>query len=124
MIISCFQIQLYKSLYECGVVDLYDFHQKFLVSPIELADIIRTEVGKGFVQLNADKTAVYLTEYGAKWLEANRNRIFTEERDMPWKDLPDDMKGEGNDLFDVLFNGCDLQHLVDNLEMKKGGNEN
>lgn len=124
MISSSALTQFYRYLYEHREMDLYGWHQLTCISPIELAAIINKEIEKGIIQLNEDKISVSLTEYGKKWLEVNSTTIFAEKREMPWKDIPDEMLSYGDKLFDNLFDaGNELQHLLDNLKRQKGGDE-
>ena len=111
-----FVIQFYRYLYENGNIDLYQWHQTTRVSPIELAVIVNEEVKKGRIILNGDKNSISITDYGKKWLEANKLELFAEEKEQPWKIVPDDMKYQGDDFFDTLFDQNDLQNLIDNLD--------
>lgn len=97
-------------------MELYNWHQMTCISPIELAEIVRGEVKEGRIQLNENKTSLSLTDYGHKWLEANGTAMFTEEKEMPWKKIPEEMAAQGDALFDSLFIRDDLQHLIDHLE--------
>lgn len=113
--IMSFTILLYRYLYENAVMDLYQCHQTNLISPIELAAIIKEEISKGRIQLNDDKTRITLTDYGRKWIETNKLYLFAEEKEKEWRHVPEDMKYKGDELFDSLFDINDLQNLVDNL---------
>ena len=113
--IKSFTILLYRYLYENAEMDLYQWHQTNLVSPIELAAIVKEEICNGRIQLNDDKTRITLTDYGKKWIETNKLFLFAEEKEKEWKIVPDDMNYKGDELFDSLFDINDLQNLVENL---------
>lgn len=113
--IKSFTILLYRYLYENVEMDLFQWHQANLVSPIELAAIIKEEVSNGRIQLNDDKTRITLTDYGKRWIETNKLNLFAEEKEKEWRYIPEDMNYKGDKLFDSLFDINDLQNLVDNL---------
>ena len=114
--IQSFTIRLYRHLYENGDMDLYQWHQDTCISPIELANIVNKEIKEGRIILSADKSRISITDFGKKWLEVNKLELFAEEKEQPWRYVPDDMNYSGDKLFDSLFDTNDLQKLIDNLE--------
>ena len=114
--IKSFTIQLYRYLYETEDMDLYQWHRTNLISPIEMAAIIKEEVSNGRIQLNDDKTHITLTDYGKKWVETNKLNLFAEEKEREWRYVPEELNYKGDKLFDSLFDLNDLQNLIDNLK--------
>ena len=83
-------IEVLRELYRNDKVDLYRFHQLYSISPGQLAKTI-----DHFVELKVLDVVddfVQLTDFGRKWVVANRKSIFLRDRLQEWKDIPENMR--------------------------------
>ncbi len=83
-------IELIKELYIEKQVHLYSFHEKYLLSPAQLARTINKFVDEGIIELNNEM--ISLTTKGEKWIVCNRKALFLFEKDKYWKEIPGDMR--------------------------------
>lgn len=83
-------IELLKELYYKNTANVYFFHERYRLSPAQLARAIRKFENQGLIEFN--DTTVTLTENGKKWVLANRKDIFLYERKKYWKEVPENMR--------------------------------
>jgi predicted transcriptional regulator len=82
-------IEFIKELFERKKVTLYLFHEKYLLSPAQLARTIKKFLDEGIVELN--KEEVSLTPNGEIWIICNRKALFLIEKNKYWKEIPIEM---------------------------------
>lgn len=83
-------IELMKELYYKKKIDIYFFHEKYKLSPAQLARSINKFVDKGLVDFNNNQ--VVLNKDGVDWIFRNRKILFLEEKSKYWKEIPEEMK--------------------------------
>lgn len=91
-------IEFIKELLDRKKVDLYFFHEKYLLSPAQLARTINKFIEEGVVELSNEE--IRLTPNGEKWIICNRKSLFLHERKKYWKEIPSEMKQESFELND------------------------
>ena len=67
-------IILLKSLYTLKTFDFYDLHKNYKLSPAQIVRSLKKFSEKKILEY--DKTTVFLTKIGEKWIEANKKFIF------------------------------------------------
>ena len=72
--------------------DIYAFHEKYLLSPGQIARVVRKYHKEGVIDF--DGKNILLTQYGRNWLIVNRLQVFRGKRTLPWKVIPEDFKQE------------------------------
>lgn len=85
-------IEVLRELYRNDKVDLYRFHQLYSLSPGKLAKTIIHFAELKVIEIVDD--CVQLTDFGRKWVLANRKSIFLQNRPQEWKNIPKDMRKE------------------------------
>lgn len=85
-------IIILRVLFSKGNTDIYYFHEKYLLSPGQLARSFNKLIEMNIAQLNDDE--LQITDFGIKWTISNRKNIFLEEKEMFWKEVPAYMKRE------------------------------
>ena len=73
-------------------VDIYTFHEKYLLSPGQIARVVRKYKIEGVLDFDGEK--IILTEYGRNWLIRNRLQVLMGKRAHPWKVIPEEFKQE------------------------------
>jgi len=68
-------------------VKVYLFHEKYLLSPGQIARILRKYSAENIIEIHGDRIA--LTERGRRWILRNRREIFMHVSAKPWKSIPD-----------------------------------
>ncbi|MDH5426045.1 MAG: hypothetical protein OEY29_13715 [Gammaproteobacteria bacterium] len=68
------------------VLCLYKFHEKYLLSPGQIARVIRKYIKNNIFETN--ENTIKLTEHGKKWVYNNRNDIFRAPLNELWKQVP------------------------------------
>lgn len=109
-------IKFIKELFERKKVNLYFFHEKYLLSPAQLARTIQKFVEEDVVELVNEE--VKLTAKGEKWIICNRKSLFLHERKKYWKEIPTEMKQESieiNEFYKPNRNKIDTE-LFKNIE--------
>ena len=71
---------LFKSKGGC---DLYSFHTKYHLSPAQLSRSLGKFLANGVIERDGER--IFLSDYGRKWVLANRHSIFFFARNMNWK---------------------------------------
>lgn len=110
----CFRMLL-RALSEKNDLDLYEWHQTSLVSPIELATVLKEGMEKGLLAFNQDGCNVALTPYGQEWLKVNGTKMFGEEGEKSWKEMPQEMTWQNDDMFEEIYISDDLKKLLNNM---------
>lgn len=110
----CFKMLL-RALSKKSNLNLYEWHQKSLISPIELATALRKGLEKGLLIFNQDDCNVALTPYGQEWLKVNGARMFGEEVEKSWKEMPQKMVWQDDDMFEDVYISDDLKNLLNNI---------
>lgn len=93
-------IEFLKELYYRDKIDLYFFHEKYKLSPAQLARTIRKFEEEELIVL--DKRQVILNEKGRNWIFRNRRILFLKEKSKYWKNIPEEMKQDSlavNELY-------------------------
>jgi DNA-binding PadR family transcriptional regulator len=85
-------IELLKELYSSSEKDLYFFHEKYKLSPAQLARTLKKFESEELIEIK--NRIVVLTEKGRKWIFHNRGMLFLKEKSKYWKKIPDEMKQE------------------------------
>lgn len=83
-------IEFLKELYYRDQVEIYFFHEKYMLSPAQLARTIRKFEAEGIIVIN-DST-ISVTTKGKKWIFAKRKELFLGQRTKYWKTIPLEMK--------------------------------
>jgi len=83
-------IIILRELFSKGSSTIYYFHEKYLLSPGQLARSLNKLIEMNIAQLNDDELKI--TDFGIKWTISNRKKIFLEEKELFWKEIPDYMK--------------------------------
>lgn len=73
-------------------IDIYTFHEKYLLSPGQIARVVRKYQIEGV--LDFDGKNISLTQHGKNWLIRNRLKVLQGKRELPWKVIPEDFKQE------------------------------
>ncbi len=85
-------IEFLRELFVKSRVELYYFHEKYLLSPGQLARTVNK-----FLELKIVEKIDYdilLTDFGKKWILSNRKQLFLNPQKMYWKAIPNEMKKE------------------------------
>lgn len=109
-------IEFIKELYDSKKVHLYFFHEKYLLSPAQLARTINKFIEEEIVELNNE--VVSLTPKGEEWIICNRKTLFLNEKDKYWKEIPSEMRQKTigiKDLYKPNRNKIDKE-LFKNIE--------
>jgi|SRR5690606_5806859 len=109
-------IEFIKELLDKKKVNLYFFHEKYLLSPAQLARTINKFLEGNLVELNNEE--IRLTLEGEKWVVCNRKSLFLNERKKYWKEIPSEMKQASidiNDFYKPNRNKLDTE-LFKNIE--------
>jgi hypothetical protein len=109
-------IEFIRELYDRKQVHLYFFHERYLLSPVQLARTINRFIEEGIVELNNE--IVSLTPKGEEWIICKRKSLFLNEKDKYWKEIPIKMKQEAigvKDLYKPNRNKLDKE-LFKNIE--------
>ncbi len=83
-------IEFLKELYAQNSLDLYFFHEKYQLSPFQLARTIQKFEDNGLIVISGNQ--ITLNEYGRNWIFGNRKYIFLRENVKYWKLIPENMK--------------------------------
>ena len=76
-------------------ISIFVFHQKYLLSPGQLARVARKYSEMGIIAVNGDHLS--LTDSGRAWVIRNRRKIFRCSEISTWKKTPDEFKKEYKD---------------------------
>lgn len=93
-------IELLKELYLTDKIDLYFFHEKYMLSPAQLGRTLKKFKDADLIIF--DQNSVALNENGRKWIIENRRQIFLVEKSKYWKKIPENMKQDSlniNELY-------------------------
>lgn len=71
-------------------VAVYFFHEKYLLSPGQIARVVRKYSDNGIIAVERD--SIILTENGRRWVLRNRRQIFMSIRTRPWSQIPDEFR--------------------------------
>ena len=83
-------LEFIKELLNKKEVNLYFFHEKYLLSPAQLARTINKFLEGSLIELHDEK--IRLTSKGEEWIICNRKSLFIHERKKYWKEIPSEMK--------------------------------
>lgn len=109
-------IEFVKELFERKQVDLYFFHEKYLLSPAQLLRTTNKFIKEGIIELKNEVAT--LTPKGEKWIIYNRKTLFLNEKDKYWKEIPSKMRQNSigiKDLYKPYRNKLDKE-LFKNIE--------
>lgn len=84
-----------RLLFSHEAVDLYDLHERYRLSPGQVARVVRHFASEGIVNLDGDRVA--LTAVGRLWILKNREFLFMKGTRREWADLPGGVKREPRD---------------------------
>ena len=85
-------IEVLRELYRNDKVDLYRFHELYSLSPGQLAHTINHFLDLKVIEIVAN--CVQLTDFGRKWVVANRKSVFLQDREQEWKVIPTNLQKE------------------------------
>ena len=71
-------IEFVKELFSNNKVNMYIFHEKYMLSPAQLGRVIRKFTEKECIVVNGYD--IELTEKGRKWIVTNRKELFLKEK--------------------------------------------
>jgi predicted methyltransferase len=81
--------ELLRAVYATNsALDLYELHQKYLLSPAQVLRAVRLLAELGIVSVGDNSQSVALTDRGRNWVLANRRRIFSKHA--YWKTVPNE----------------------------------
>jgi hypothetical protein len=75
---------------------LFQLHKDLGFSPAQVGSFVAKFVKNGIVNLQDE--SISLTEYGRKWLIANRIKVFLSHVHYDWQDIPREMRKQKNDV--------------------------
>jgi hypothetical protein len=79
-----------KHIFQCQEVDIYFFHEKYLLSPAQLSRTIRKF--KEIDVITEQNGIATLTEKGRAWIIDNKRSLFLQKKSRFWKNIPEHMK--------------------------------
>jgi hypothetical protein len=85
-------IEFIKELFTQKEVNMYFFHEKYFLSPVQLARTINKFLTEEIIEMQGD--LVSLTTKGKAWVICKRKLLFLYEKDKYWKEIPLEMKQE------------------------------
>ncbi|HZV71033.1 MAG TPA: hypothetical protein VFG10_15875 [Saprospiraceae bacterium] len=103
-------VEFLKELYLRKKVDIYFFHEKYMLSPPQLARSIRKFETQNIIIIEG--RSIVLTEYGGDWIFGNRKNIFLSEKTKYWKVIPSEMEQKTiaiNELYKPERNKIDIE---------------
>ena len=109
-------IEFLKELYLNNKINIYFFHEKYMLSPAQLGRTIRKFAKMKHIIVNDDN--VELTENGRKWVIANRKELFLKEKEKLWKVVPAEMERvpiKINETYKLKTKNIDIE-LFKNIE--------
>jgi len=87
--------EILRHLYAAHVpVDVYYFHERYQLSPGQIARVIRKYSSEDKIVIVDD--SIELTEKGRRWVLRNRRQIFMSGSARPWKQIPDEFRNTKN----------------------------
>lgn len=92
-------IEFIKELYIHNSVNMYFFHEKYMLSPAQLGRTIRKFTNIKCVIINDNN--IELTDKGRKWIIANRKELFLKTKEKYWKNIPVEMAQEAFKINDT-----------------------
>tara|TARA_R100000789_G_scaffold97449_1_gene99967 strand:- start:173 stop:532 length:360 start_codon:yes stop_codon:yes gene_type:complete len=90
MIFFSEDIEFLRELYINRSLNIYFFHEKYKLSPLQLSRTINKFKKIDLIVL--ENRVVYLNEKGRDWVFSKRKELFLEERLKYWKIIPQEMK--------------------------------
>lgn len=85
-------IEFLKELLYHDKVEIYLFHEKYKLSPAQLARTINKFMNQELIIFS--NHTISLTEKGRNWIFENRRVLFIKEKKKYWKEIPEAMKQE------------------------------
>jgi len=79
-------IELIKELIIHKRLDIYFLHQKYKLSPAQVARSINKFMDQGLIQ--ESNSVISFTEIGIIWVNKNRKSLFNSNRNKYWKEVP------------------------------------
>jgi hypothetical protein len=109
-------IEFVKELYINNKINIYFFHEKYMLSPAQLGRSIRKFAKMKYIIVNDDN--IELTKSGRKWIIANRRVLFLKEKEKHWKAVPVEMEQPPmkiNEVYKPKIRNIDTE-LFNNIE--------
>jgi DNA-binding PadR family transcriptional regulator len=75
-------------------IDVYQFHDKYMLSPGQVARVIRKYEKSGVIEMEGG--SISITKMGRKWLIKNRREIFFSVNRDAWEHIPDEFLSAQN----------------------------
>ena len=111
---SCYRM-LIRELLDNEDFDIYSWHERTLISPLEMADAIKECYLQGIIAYTPGDNKLRITPFGKEWINKNGHNLFCHEQDTLWKEIPQEMMLKDEVQFDYIdFN--DLSNLITNLK--------
>ena len=85
-------IEFLKELLSNDKVELYLLHEKYRLSPAQMARTIKKFEKLDLIIIKDDR--ISLKDKGRKWIFEKRNNLFLKEKDKYWKKVPEEMEQE------------------------------
>jgi hypothetical protein len=83
--------EILRGLYKAqGPLELSYFHERYLLSPGQLARVIRKYASMGVLAFEEGK--IYLTEIGYRFVISKRGYIFGRATERIWEEIPDEFR--------------------------------
>lgn len=98
MIFFSEDIEFLREIFEVKKISPYHFHQKYLLSPAQMARTLRKFLNLEVIEFK-DNEAI-LTKTGESWIIENRKKIFMNSNKY-WKQVPEYMKQESLEINEV-----------------------
>lgn len=83
-------IELIKELIHYRRLDIFLLHEKYRLSPAQVARSLRKFYEDDLIKITG--TDIAFTEKGLLWIQENRINLFLNKRNQYWKDIPKEMR--------------------------------
>lgn len=80
--------ELINELIKFKKLDIYFLHQKYKLSPAQVARSVNKFLHQGLIQ--ESDSVISFTELGIIWVNKNRKSLFNSNRNKYWKEVPRD----------------------------------
>ena len=109
-------IELLKWLYSKDKIEFYFFHEKYRLSPAQLARSLKKFFDLELIEI--DNVLIILTQKGREWIFHNRLKLFLSKKSKYWKNIPEEMKQDTlaiNELYLPFKKNID-EEILKNIE--------
>lgn len=82
-------IIILREIFNLRRLNIFYFHEKYLLSPGQLARSLNNFIENKIIQIKENE--IIITDFGIKWIISNRKKLFLQEKDLFWKEIPEYM---------------------------------